>query len=136
MQIIDFMTFGKTLQKIRRTKDMTQRDVANKIPMDYSYYSKLENDRFDSNPTRETIEKIGKALKCSDEELNDLLAAAGRTTQEMEQATRIANANPEMRKPLSKLFKAAINLSPERLDKLAAEVEEESRKSKYNLEVK
>ncbi len=129
------MTFGKTLQKIRRAKDMTQRDVANDIPMDYSYYSKLENDRFDSNPTRETINKIAKALKCTDEEKNDLLAAAGRTTQEMEQVTRIANANPEMRKPLNKLFKAAINLSPERLDKLAAEVEEESQKLKTNFEV-
>ncbi|MEJ7860540.1 MAG: helix-turn-helix transcriptional regulator [Pyrinomonadaceae bacterium] len=130
------MTFGKTLQRIRRAKDMTQRDVANDIPMDYSYYSKLENDRFDSNPTRETIYKIAKALKCTDEEKNDLLAAAGRNMQEMEQVTRVANANPEMRKPLSKLFKAAINLSPERLDKLAADVEEESQKIKSNLEVK
>ncbi len=130
------MTFGKTLQKIRRAKDMTQRDVANAIPMDYSYYSKLENDRFDSNPTRETIDKIAKALKCTDEEKNDLLAAAGRTTQEMEQVTRVANANPEMRKPLNKLFKAAINLSPDRLDKLAAEVEEEARKIKSDFKVK
>ncbi len=40
-----------------------------------------------------------------------------------------------MRKPLNKLFKAAINLSPERLDKLAAEVEEESQKLKTNFEV-
>ena len=130
------MTFGKTLQKIRRAKDMTQRDVANDIPMDYSYYSKLENDRFDSNPTRETIDKIAKALKCTDEEKNDLLAAAGRTTEEMEQVTRVANANPEMRKPLNKLFKAAINLSPDRLDKLAAEVEEEARKIKSDFKVK
>lgn len=130
------MTFGKTLQKIRRAKDMTQRDVANGIPMDYSYYSKLENDRFDSNPTRETIDKIAKALKCTDEEKNDLLAAAGRTTQEMEQVTRVANANPEMRKPLNKLFKAAINLSPDRLDKLAAEVEEEAKKMKSDFKVK
>jgi transcriptional regulator with XRE-family HTH domain len=124
------MTFGKTLQKIRRDKNMTQRDVANDIPMDYSYYSKLENDRFDSNPTRETIEKIAKALNCTDEEKNDLLASAGRTTQEMEQVARVANTNPEMRKPLNKLFQAAINLSPERLDQLAAEVEEEAQKLK------
>jgi transcriptional regulator with XRE-family HTH domain len=122
------MSFGKTLQKIRRSKDMTQRDVANIIPMDYSYYSKLENDRFDSNPTRETIEKIAKALNCSDEEKNDLFASAGRATEEIEQASFIASKNPEMRKPLGKLFKAAINLSPERLDKLAEEVEAETQK--------
>lgn len=115
---------------------MTQRDVANNIPMDYSYYSKLENDRFDSNPTRETIDKIAKALDCTDEEKNDLLAAAGRATQEMEQAARVANANPEMRKPLNKLFQAAINLSPERLDKIAKEVEKEAQKMKSNAKDK
>ena len=56
------MSFGKTLQRIRRAKGKTQRQIANKMKMDYSYFSRLENDRFDSQPTRETVEKITQAL--------------------------------------------------------------------------
>lgn len=123
------MTFGKTLQKIRRSKEITQRDVAKAIGMDFSYFSKLENDRFDSKPTRETIDKIADALTCTFEERNELLASAGRVTQEIEQAARIANENPQMRQPLGKLFRAAIHLSPERLNKLAEEVEQETKKN-------
>ena len=122
------MTFGKTLQKIRRFKELSQRDVAKAIGMDFSYFSKLENDRLDSKPTRETIDKIAEALRCTEEERNELMAAAGRATQEIEHATRVANENPKMRQPLGKLFRAAIHLSPERLSKLAEEVELETKK--------
>ena len=52
------MTFGQILQKIRRAKGKTQRDLADLIGMDYGYYSRIENDKFDYKPSRETIEKI------------------------------------------------------------------------------
>lgn len=123
------MTFGKTLQRIRRAKGPTQRDVADKIGMDYSYFSRLENDRFDSKPTRETIDKIAEALECTEEERGELLAAAGRVDEELERVTRIASAKPEV----GKLFRAVVNLSPERIAELVEEIElelEEKRKPK------
>ena len=122
------MTFGKTLQKIRRLKEMSQREIAKKINMDFSYFSKLENDRFDSKPTRETIDKIAQALNCTEEEKNELLAAAGRNNEEVEQVVRLVNENPEKSHPLGKLFRAAIHLSPERLKELSADVEAEAAK--------
>lgn len=129
------MTFGKTLQKLRRLKEITQRDVAKKINMDFSYFSKLENDKLDSNPTSDTIDKIATALECTEEEKNELLASAGRATQEMKQASRIVSENPQMRQPLGKLFRAAIHLTPERLNQLAEEVERETRNNQtQNLE--
>ena len=113
------MTFGKVLQKIRRSKDMTQREVAKKIDMDFSYFSRLENDKFDSKPTPETIDKIADALDCSESERNELMGAAGRITRELEKAAQIANKSPEM----MKLFRSAIYLSPEKLAEYAKKIE-------------
>lgn len=115
------MSFGKTLQRIRVAKGMTQREVAHEMGMDYSYFSRLENDRFDSNPTRETIDKIAEALKCTDEERGDLLAQAGRLNEDMEKVARIASKRPE----LGQLFQAAVKLSPGKIDEILKKVNAE-----------
>ena len=123
------MSFGKTLQRIRRAKGKTQRQVADKMKMDYGYFSKLENDIFDSQPTRETIEKAAEALECSDEELGELLAAGGRVDRDLEHATRIATEKPLV----GKLFRSVIHLPTERVEAILKEVESElkaKRKSK------
>jgi transcriptional regulator with XRE-family HTH domain len=123
------VSFGKTLQRIRRAKGKTQRQVADKMKMDYGYFSKLENDIFDSQPTRETIEKAAEALECSDEELGELLAAGGRVDRDLENATRIATEKPIV----GKLFRSVIHLPTERVEAILKEVESElkaKRKSK------
>ena len=126
------MSFGKTLQRIRRAKGKTQRQVADIMKMDYSYFSRLENDRFDSQPTRETVEKIADALECTDEELGELLAAAGRVDRDLEKATRIATAKPIV----GKLFRSVVHLPADRLEAILEEVESElkaKRKSKKEV---
>ncbi len=115
------MSFGKTLQRIRVAKGVTQREVAHAMGMDFSYFSRLENDRFDSNPTRETIDKIADALECTDEERGELLAKAGRLNQDMEKVARIASKRPE----LGQLFQAAVKLSPEKIDEILQKVNAE-----------
>jgi transcriptional regulator with XRE-family HTH domain len=123
------VSFGKTLQRIRRAKGKTQRQVADQMKMDYGYFSKLENDIFDSQPTRETIEKAAEALECSDEELGELLAAAGRVDRDLENATRIATEKPMV----GKLFRSVIHLPTERVEAILKQVESElkaKRKSK------
>lgn len=119
------ITFGKVLQRIRRSKDMTQREVAKKIDMDFSYLSRLENDRFDSKPTPETIDKIADALSCDELEHNELMGAAGRITGELEKAAQIANKNPEM----MRLFRSAVHLSPEKLAQYAEQIEADAQAS-------
>ena len=113
------MTFGKTLERIRRAKSVTQREIAGRIGMDFSYFSRLENDRFDSKPTRETIDKIAGALDCTDDERADLLAAAGRIDEELEDATRRAATDQQ----LGKLFRSVVKLSPGQRDKIMKKVE-------------
>lgn len=117
------MSFGKTLQRIRRAKGKTQREVADQMKMDYSYFSRLENDRFDSQPTRETVENICEGLGCTEEERGELLAAAGRVDKVLERATRIATERPLV----GKLFRSVVNLPPDRLEAILEQVESELR---------
>lgn len=124
------MSFGRRLQEIRRRKGKTQREIANLISMDYSYYSKLENDRLDSKPTRETVDKISVALECNDEEKNELLLSAGRTSEEFEQVVKVVSEDPEKSGSFNRLFKAVLDLTPDKLEEMVKGAEEEVRKLK------
>src|SRR5919199_2506813 len=53
--------FGTVLRRIRQVKRLTQRQVARAITMDFSYFSRLEMDRFQSLPTCDTVIKIAEA---------------------------------------------------------------------------
>lgn len=108
------MTFGQTLQKMRRAKGKTQRDVATAIGMDFGYFSRIENDRFDYKPSRETIEKIIETLNCNEEEKAELLAAAGRIDKEMRELAQKAVEKPELRT----LFRAAVEMPKEEIQEL------------------
>lgn len=127
---LNTMSFGKILQEIRRRKGKTQREIANAISMDYSYYSKLENDRLGSNPTRETIDKISAALECNEDEKNELLLSAGRTTEEFEQVAKVVIEDPEKSGSFNRLFKAALDLTPDKLEEIVKDVEKEAKKLK------
>jgi transcriptional regulator with XRE-family HTH domain/Zn-dependent peptidase ImmA (M78 family) len=111
-------TFGDTLKRIRRPRG-TQKEIATRIPMDLGYFSKLENDKLSYPPSRETVNKIADALKCTPEETNELLSAAGRIDQEIEDFARIANKHPEMRR----LFKAVTRLDGDLLEELLNELD-------------
>lgn len=108
------MSFGSVLQRIRRAKGMSQRETARAIDMDYTYFSRLENDRFESKPTRETVQKVAKALGCEPDETSELLAAAGRIDEEMERLARNAGERPE----LKRLYRAVSGLTPEQIEQI------------------
>ena len=108
------MTFGETLRRIRAGKGLSQREVARRTPMDYSRFSRLENDRLGFNPTRETIEKIARALGASAEERGELLAAAGRLDREAEALAQAASKRPA----IGRLLSIAASLSPEEVEQL------------------
>lgn len=108
------MTFGETLRHIRAGKKLSQREVARRIPMDYSRFSRLENDRLGFKPTRETVEKIAQALKAGPEERGALLAAAGRLDQEAEALAQAASKHPA----IGRLLSIAASLSSEEVEQL------------------
>jgi transcriptional regulator with XRE-family HTH domain len=59
-------TFGQLLKNIRREKGVSQRDLADQVGIDFSYVSKIENDRMPP-PAAETIVKISHILGVSPE---------------------------------------------------------------------
>jgi len=67
-------SFGKLLRERRRKAGISQRDLAAQASLDFSYISKLENDRIPP-PAADTVVAICKVLKVEPEEL---LAASGK----------------------------------------------------------
>ena len=59
--------FGKRVQGIRKSKRLSQEDLASEISVDRSYVSSLE--RGLRNPTLKTIARIAAALKLTISEL-------------------------------------------------------------------
>lgn len=113
-------SFGQVLRRLRDSRGLTQRAVASGAEMDYSYYSRLENDRFASRPTRPTIDRLGRALRLQATERQQLLAAAGRLDPGAERLARIVSARPE----LARLLRAAVRLTPAGVAALARAAEE------------
>lgn len=52
-------TFGSIIRECRRNIGMTQRDVAARVGIDYTYLSKLENDQLEP-PSEATIERLAE----------------------------------------------------------------------------
>ncbi|MBY0460148.1 MAG: helix-turn-helix domain-containing protein [Gemmataceae bacterium] len=65
-------TFGQFLKEKRRTAGLSQRQLAEKVGVDFSYISKLENDRLPA-PAPDTVVRISECIGCPAE---DLFAAA------------------------------------------------------------
>ena len=75
-------TFGQTLKEIRRSKGVTQRQLAAAVGVDFSYISKVENDRMPP-PAADTIVKICEKLGVSPDEL---LAMTGKMPTPVKEA--------------------------------------------------
>lgn len=67
-------TFGKVLRELRRHREVSQRELAEKVNVDFSYISKLENDRLPP-PAADTILNICNVLNSPPDEL---LALSGK----------------------------------------------------------
>lgn len=72
-------TFGQILKELRRDKNISQRELADKVGVDFSYISKVENDRL-AAPSAQTIIKISNILDIPSE---ILLSHSGKLSDEM-----------------------------------------------------
>ena len=75
-------TFGQILKELRRNRNISQRELADKVGVDFSYISKLENDRL-APPAAETIIRISNILDIPSEVL---LSHSGKVSDEMKGA--------------------------------------------------
>lgn len=71
-------SFGRLILQARKKKGYTQRQLAASIEVDFTYLSKLENDRAEYPPSEKVIRSLADNLDLPAEEL---LYLAGRITQ-------------------------------------------------------
>jgi transcriptional regulator with XRE-family HTH domain len=81
-------TFGHNLRELRRSKGVSQRDLAEKVGVDFSYISKVENDRLPP-PAADTIVKICKELSVPPDEL---LASTGKMPTDVKERLSTSSA--------------------------------------------
>lgn len=65
------MTFGERIRQLRKAKNLNQSELAAKVGINFTYLSKIENDKVASSefPSEETIKKLAKALVADADEL-------------------------------------------------------------------
>ncbi len=59
--------FGKKVQRLRKSMDLSQEDLAEKVGIHRNHVGRIE--RGETNPPLPTIEKIARALKVKPDEL-------------------------------------------------------------------
>lgn len=64
-------SFGERLRELRRAKNITQRELASRIDVDYTYLSKIENDRMPA-PSAKAIVALAHELDADADELSIL----------------------------------------------------------------
>lgn len=74
-------TFGQLLKELRRSKGVSQRELAADVEVDFSYISKLENDRLPP-PAADTIIRICDVLEAPPDQL---LAVTGKMPSDVKE---------------------------------------------------
>jgi transcriptional regulator with XRE-family HTH domain len=65
------MQFGEKVRELRQAKNLTLRELAAKLDVNFTYVSKIENQKlsFGEYPSEDLIRKIAKALGADADEL-------------------------------------------------------------------
>ena len=65
------MTFGQRLRELRKAKNLSQRALADMVGINFTYLSKIENEKLDfaQFPSEELIRKLAVALDTDEDEL-------------------------------------------------------------------
>lgn len=99
-------TFGKRLQELRKEQGISQRDLAERVGLDFTYLSKMENERLEFLPSAAAIRRIAQALSADAEEL--LILAGKRKTPRYATVLDIIEAgiagNPERCRAYAELW--------------------------------
>ncbi len=106
-------TIGERIREIRKSRNLTQRELADRVGLNFTYLSRIENDRLDADqtPREETLQKIAEALET---DCDELLLLARRIPDSFR--NRIL-ARPGM-------FRRILTLSDDDLERLLCEVEQ------------
>ena len=65
------MGFGEKIRSLRKSKDLTQKELGDLVGVTFAYVSKVENERLDFGdyPSEDLIRKLAAALGADEDEL-------------------------------------------------------------------
>lgn len=108
-------TVGQRIREIRKSRNLTQRELADLVGINFTYLSRVENDRLDDEqtPREETIQRIATALNADPDELLLL-------------ARRIPDAYRDRILARPAVFRKLLNLSDHALEELLQSIENRS----------
>ena len=66
------MSLGVRIRELRRSHNLTQRRLADLAGVDFTYLSKIENDRLEHSPSIKTLRDLAKILEVDELELMEL----------------------------------------------------------------
>lgn len=89
--MISMASFGSTLRQLRQKAGMSQRELASRVSLDFSYISKVENDRLPP-PAADTIIAIARALGVEPDNLLTLVGKLPTGIQKLVGTNRAAFA--------------------------------------------
>ena len=74
------MLFGSTIRKLRHQRNLSQRDLAARVGVNYTYISKIENQKLDFGdyPSEDLVGRLAEALAADED---DFLILAGKMPQ-------------------------------------------------------
>ena len=106
------MTFGERLRELRKAKNLSQRALAEKVDINFTYLSKVESEKLDfaQYPSEELIRKLAKALEA---DVDELLLLAKKIPP---QIRRRVLERPDAFRKLAELDDKALNRLLECLD--------------------
>lgn len=109
------MTFGERIRQLRKEKNLSQRDLATKVGVNFTYISKIENEKLDFGdyPSEELIRKLAKALRA---DADELLILAEKIPESIKKRV--------MERP--DVFRKLAKLDDESLDKLLENLDDET----------
>jgi HTH-type transcriptional regulator, competence development regulator len=112
-------SFGKCVRTARRDKGYSQRELAALVAVDYTYLSKLENDRADYPPKKDVIQALAQHLELDAEELSYL---AGRITTE---DAKVVQELAKTHQKLMPVLLRTIRDNPEMAQRILREAQQE-----------
>ena len=112
-------TVGQRIRESRKSRNLTQRELADRVGINFTYLSRVENDRLDDEqtPREETLQRIAKALDADPDELLLL-------------ARRIPDAYRDRILSRPGVFRKLLNLSDTDLESLVGQLEQQARRPK------
>jgi HTH-type transcriptional regulator, competence development regulator len=109
-------TFGLCIRQARREKEYSQRELAALVKVDYTYLSKLENDRVTYPPKDEVIQALAQHLEL---DVRALTVLAGRITPEdAEVVNELMRTHPENMPVLLRTMRDNPKVVQEMLDRV------------------